>query len=136
MTRLQRTRTPDGRRLEVSHVLSVPAADAWEVLVDTARWPEWSPLVNGVESTDRRIRTGTTGRVRVSGVWVPFRITDCSDYRWSWRISRVPVASHRVDDLREGRCRIAFELPLHAVGSVPVCLRALERLEELLVAEE
>ncbi|WP_440765363.1 SRPBCC family protein [Natronorubrum sp. DTA7] len=133
MTQLRTAHTPDGRRLEASHVLEAPAADAWELLVDTARWPEWSPLVNGVESTDRRVRSGTTGRVRVSGVWVPFRITDCSDRRWNWRMSGVPIAAHRVDDLGESRCRIVFELPLHAVGSVPICLRALERLEALLV---
>lgn len=133
MTRLRTVHTPDGRRLEASHVLEAPADDAWNLLVDTTRWPEWSPLVNGVESTDRRIRTGTTGRVRVSGVWVSFRITDCSERRWAWRISGVPVAAHRVDALEGGRCRIVFELPLHAVGSVPICLRALERLEELLV---
>ncbi|WP_436343323.1 SRPBCC family protein [Natronorubrum sp. FCH18a] len=133
MTRLRTAHTPDGRHLEASHVLEAPADDAWDLLVDTTRWPEWSPLVNGVESTDRRVRTGTTGRVRVSGVWVSFRIADCSERRWAWRISGVPVAAHRVDDLEGGRCRIVFELPLHAVGTAPVCLRALERLEELLV---
>ena len=133
MTSLRTAHTPDGRRLEASHVLEAPAGDAWELLVDTTRWPEWSPLVNGVESSDRRLRPGTTGRVRVSGVWVPFQIADCSDRRWTWRISGVPIAAHRVDDLGGDRCRIVFELPPHAVGSVPICLRALERLEALLV---
>lgn len=132
MTRVRTATTPDGRRLEVSHVLSVPAAEAWDALVDTTRWPEWSPLVNGVEATDRRLRSDTTGRIRVPGAWLPFRVTSCTERRWTWRVTGIPAAGHRVDDLGERRCRIVLELPLHAAGSVPVCLRALENLEALL----
>lgn len=132
MTRIQVVSTPDGRRLEVSHVLAVPPDDAWELLVDTRRWPEWSPVVTAVEATDRRIEAGTTGRVRGLGLWVPFEITSCADRRWTWRVARLPGASHRVDSLDERRCRVVFELPLRASGYVPACLRALERVEELL----
>ncbi|OLZ41274.1 polyketide cyclase [Natrinema saccharevitans] len=135
MTRVRTATTPDGRRLEVSHVLSVPAAEAWDVLVDTTRWPEWSPLVNGVEATDRRLRPDTRGRLRVPGAWVPFRITSRTERRWTWRVTGIPAAGHRVDDLGERRCRIAFELPVHAAGTVPVYLRALENLETLLEDE-
>ncbi|MXV62328.1 SRPBCC family protein [Natronorubrum sp. JWXQ-INN-674] len=137
MTRLQTTRTPEGRRLEASHVLDVPAADAWDLLVDTTRWPEWSPIVVGVESTDRRIRAGTTGRIRIPGAWLSFRVTGYqpADRRWRWRITGLPGAGHRVDDLGESRCRIAFELPLTATGYVPVCLRALEGLEAVLLED-
>ncbi|QFU83508.1 SRPBCC family protein [Natronorubrum aibiense] len=137
MTRLQTAHTPDGRRLEASHVLSVPADDAWELLADTTRWPDWMPLVNGVEATDRRVQTGTTGRIRVSGVWLPFRITDCSrsDRRWRWHLSGMPSGAYRVDALEESRCRVAVELPPHAVGAAPVSLRALESLESALGAE-
>lgn len=133
MTRVRPTHTQDGRRIEVSHVLEAPAADAWELLVDTTEWPSWSPLISGVESSDRRIRTGTTGRVRLSGVWTSFHITTCADRRWTWTLSRLPGATHRVDDLERNRCRIAFELPVYAAGSVPVTLRALENLEVRLV---
>ncbi|WP_339103933.1 SRPBCC family protein [Haloterrigena salinisoli] len=137
MTRLRRTRTPDGRRLEVSHVVDAAPDEAWELLVDTARWPEWSPIVNGVEATERRIRLDTSGRLRVPGAWVPFRVTAYvpAERRWSWRVLGLPGAGHRVDDLGANRCRIAFELPPTATGYAPVCLRALERLEELLEAD-
>ncbi|QRV15499.1 SRPBCC family protein [Haloterrigena salifodinae] len=137
MTRLRRTRTPDGRRLEVSHVVDAPPAEAWDLLVDTARWPEWSPLVTGVEATERRLRLDTSGRVRIPGAWVPFRITAYvpAERRWSWRVLKLPGAGHRVDDLGANRCRIAFELPPTATGYAPVCLRALERLEDRLLEE-
>ncbi|ELY62027.1 SRPBCC family protein [Natronolimnohabitans innermongolicus] len=135
MTRLQRTTAPNGRRLEASHVLEAPADDAWDALVDTTRWPEWSPIVSDVEASDRRIRRGTTGRIRALGAWIPFRVTAFApdEGRWSWRLLGLPGATHRVDDLGENRCRIAFELPPTATGYAPVCLRALERLEALLV---
>jgi hypothetical protein len=132
MTRVRTTRTPDGRRIEVSHVLAVPAADARDALLDTTRWPDWSPLVVGVEATDRRVRAGTTGRVRLPGVWLPFRITSRTDRRWTWRVGGLAAGGLRIDDLGDDRCRIAFELPLHRSGYVPVCLRALENLEDLL----
>ncbi|WP_254763571.1 SRPBCC family protein [Natrinema marinum] len=136
MTRVRTANTPNGRRLEVSTVVAVPAADAWDAIVDTTRWPEWSPIVLGVESTERRIRTGTTGRVRLPGVWVPFRIASCAERRWTWRVTGVPAAGHRVDDLRDERCRIAFELPPSQAGSAPISLRSLENLEALLEGDE
>lgn len=138
MTRLQWTRTPNGRRLEASHVIDAPPAAAWDLFVDTTRWPDWSPVVSAVEATDRRIRLGTTGRVRLPGVWLPFRIDAYhpDERRWSWHIGGLPGASHRVDDLGPDRCRIAFELPPTAIGYAPVCLRALERLEAVLAGEE
>lgn len=136
MTRVGTTQTPDGRRLEVSHVLSVPATDAWDALVDTTRWPDWSPLLTGVEATDRRLRPGTTGRVRIPGAWLPFRITECTSRRWTWRVLGIPATGHRVDDLGSDRCRVAVELPRYATGYVPVCLWALETLESLLEDEQ
>lgn len=135
MTRLQVASTPDGRRLEASHVLSVRPETAWELLVDTRRWPEWSPVIEAVEATDRRVRTGTTGRVRVPSVWLPFDVTACAERRWTWRVARLSATGHRVDDLGEDRCRLVVELPLSAAGYAPVCLRALERIEALLEAE-
>ena len=135
MTRVRTATTPDGRRLEVSTVVAAPAADAWDALVDTTQWPEWSPVVLGVESTDRRIRADTTGRVRLPGVWVPFRITSRTERRWTWRVTGIPAAGHRVDDLRRDRCRIAFELPPSQAGSTPISLRSLENLETLLDAD-
>jgi hypothetical protein len=135
MTQLQVTSTPDGRRLEASQVVSAPADVAWEYLVDTKRWPEWSLTISAVESSDRRIRAGTTGRVRVPGVWLPFEVTSCADRRWTWRVARMSATGHRVEDLGNGRSRFVFELPLRGAGYAPVCLRALERLDRLLDEE-
>lgn len=138
MTQLRPARTPDGRRLEASHVIAAPADEAWDLLVDTTRWPEWSPTIREVEATDRRIRNGTRGRVRVPGVWLPFRVThvDRSERRWKWRVAGLPGPVHRVDDLGPDRCRVTFELPLGAAGYAPVCLEALESIAAVLEGRE
>ncbi|TYT62187.1 SRPBCC family protein [Natrialba swarupiae] len=135
MTRVQRRRTPDGDRVEISQVLAVAPERAWELLADTMRWPDWSPVVREVESTDRCVREGTTGRIRVPGVWLPFTVTSRTDRRWTWRVPCVPSAGHRVDDLGDRRCRVVFEVPFHAAGSVPICLEALENIESALAED-
>ena len=135
MTRVQRLPGSHGLGLEASHVLEVPPEEAWDLLVDTHRWVDWSPTVTAVEASDRRIGPDTTGRVRlVGGLWVPFEITDYDreDRRWDWRVARVPSIGHRVDALGDDRCRIAFELSTAAAGYIPVCLRALEGMEAVL----
>ncbi|RQG99049.1 SRPBCC family protein [Natrarchaeobius oligotrophus] len=131
MTRIRTVRTPEGTRLEVSHVLAAPPDEIWDLFNDTTRWPEWSPVVNGVESTDRRVRAGTSGRLRVPGAWLPFTVTERSDRRWTWRVAGTQGAGHRVDDLGADRCRVAFELPPLAAGCAPVYLEALERIDAI-----
>lgn len=107
-------RTPDGYRVEISRYIDAPREVLWDLLTDTTRWPDWGPSVEEVVYPDRYIRCGERGRVRVSdglgGVWVPFQITSCSDYRWTWSVSpptlglgafdlapRVPATGHRVE---------------------------------------
>lgn len=132
MTRVRRLPGSHGLGLEASHVLEVPPEDAWDFLVDTHRWADWSPTITAVEASERRVGPDTTGRVElVDGPWVPFGVTDYDDEegRWEWRVAGVPSTGHRVDALGDDRCRIAFELPTAAAGYLPVCLRALEAIE-------
>jgi hypothetical protein len=134
-------RTPSGRRLAVSRVVDGPAADAWALLTDTARWPEWGPSVAAVDASAGVVAEGTTGRIRLAGlgVWVPFRVDSCTGdeggrRRWTWTVARLPATGHRVDPLGD-QCRVTFEVPLLAAGYVPVCRRALDRIADL-VADE
>jgi hypothetical protein len=74
------------------------------------------------------------------GLELPFRITACAPCRWTWRVERVPATGHRVDapasEDATDRCRVVFELPVLAAGYAPVCLRALARIESILVADQ
>lgn len=126
-------RTPDGRRVELSRVVDAPADAVWDLFTDPARWPEWGPSVGAVDCEADRLRPGTTGRVRVAGVWVPFEVDVCDDerYRWTWRVAKIPATGHRVDPLGEHRCRAVFEIPILAGGYAVVCERALRRIAEL-----
>jgi hypothetical protein len=124
-------RTPDGRRLVVDRVVAADRDAVWDLLCDTDRWPEWGPSVSDVRSSDRIIEVGTSGEVQVAGgPWVPFEITSCGDYRWTWRVAKIPATGHRVDAV-PGGCRVVFEIPLAAAGYAVVCERALSRIERL-----
>jgi hypothetical protein len=132
-TAVRLSRTPDGRRIEVSRELPAPRDVVWDLLCDTESWPAWGPSVQAVDCQDRYITVGSTGRVELPlGLWVPFEVTECAGYRWTWTVARLPATGHRVDATAdEDRCRAVFEVPPLAAGYVPVCETALERLEEL-----
>lgn len=126
--------TPDGRRIEVARELPVDRRRAWELLTDTWRWPEWGPTVRDVDAPTRFISEGSHGSVNVLGaVWVPYEITACDGERWTWDVARIPATGHRVEDAGPERCRVVFEVPLLAAGYVPVCRRALSRVEAILL---
>ncbi|MFC7222414.1 SRPBCC family protein [Halalkalicoccus sp. GCM10025322] len=117
-----------GRVLEVGRRIDAPAEEVWDVLVDTRRWPEWGPSIRRVECSDRRIRTGSAGRLwTVGGLELPFEITTCEDRHWSWRVAGVSATGHRVERLDRG-CRVVFELPVIAAGYASVCCIALSRI--------
>ena len=123
--------TPSGRRLVVSQYVPADRGTVWELLTDTERWPDWGPTVTDVESEDRVVRAGTTGRVQLPiGLWLPFEVTSCGEHRWTWDVARIPATGHRVEREGEG-CRVGFELPLYAAGYALVCRRALARIETL-----
>jgi len=129
--------TREGATLAVGRDVAIPPAVAAEALRDTWTWTEWGPAIDGVESSDRHVRNGTTGRVRVGGAWLPFRVTGCDARRWDWRIAGLPATGHRVDRYAgdSDRCRVVIEVPLVAVGYVPVCRRALDRFAALVERE-
>lgn len=123
--------TPDGRRLVVSRQVDADRETVWNLLVDTERWPEWGASVRAVESEHRYIETGTTGRVEIpGGIRLPFEISHCESYRWTWEVARIPATGHRVRPCDTG-CRPAFELSILAAGYAPVCRRALATIGDI-----
>lgn len=123
-------RTPDGYRLEVGAEIDAPAERLWELLTHTTRWPEWGPLVADVVCDVDQIGTGTTGTLETTfGLDVPFRITSCLDFRWTWEVFGITATGHRVEPL-DGHCRVVFEVPLLAAGYAPICAVALDELAE------
>lgn len=122
-------RTPDGRRLEVSRDIDAPRDRVWEVFRDTETWPEWGPSVTDVDCPTRLVHEGTAGRVRtVGGLWLPFRVTSCRSYRWTWDVAKLPATGHRVEKRGEAS-RAVIEVPVVAAPYVAVCERGLRRLE-------
>ncbi|WP_180271735.1 SRPBCC family protein [Halorubrum persicum] len=123
----------EGTTLAVGRDIAVSPAVAAETLRDTRRWPDWGPAIDAVESDDRYVTRGTTGRVRVGGAWLPFRVTACNGRRWDWRVAGIPATGHRVDSYAgdADRSRVVVEVPAVAAWYVPVCRRALDRFAAL-----
>ncbi|WP_266077952.1 SRPBCC family protein [Haladaptatus caseinilyticus] len=120
-----------GRRLAVSRVIDAPTEVVWNLLTDTAYWPDWGPSVRAVECSDGTITAGSTGRVKTSlGIWIPFEVTSCDGYRWTWNVAGIPSTGHRVEGL-ETDSRVVFELPIFGAAYVPICQRALEKIARL-----
>lgn len=126
-------RDSNGRYLAVSREIDASAERVWDVLTDTACWPEWGPSVWAVECADRTIRLGSSGRIKTPfGLELPFEITAYDEFYWSWDVAGLPATGHRVEELADRNgCRVVFSLPLFAVGYVPVCQRALSRIDRL-----
>ncbi|WP_435194483.1 SRPBCC family protein [Natronomonas sp. EA1] len=119
-----------GPTVEVERDVNAPRDVLWEVLTDTATWPDWGPSVRAVDVVDRYVAPGDTGRIRTPLGWIPFEIESCGDYCWSWSVAGVPATGHRADH-REGGSRVVFEVPVWAVGYAPVCARAARQVARL-----
>lgn len=119
---------------EVSRSLKKPCGHIWEVLTDTATWPQWGPSVKAVECRDRIIKQGTRGRVRtVAGIWLPFIITRYEESRfWSWNVAGIPATGHRVEPQEKNLCQLTFEVPLIAAPYAYICKIALDRIAGIL----
>lgn len=119
------------RVLDVSRRVEVPAARAWDLLVETERWPEWGPSVLAVDAPPR-VGPGTRGRVRTPLGWLRFEVTGYEEGRaWRWRVAGMPATGHRVEPLGAQACRITFEVPLWATPYALVCRVALGRIARL-----
>jgi hypothetical protein len=74
--------------------------EAWSLLVQPARWPEWAPHVRGALGLGApEVQPGRRGAVRLLGV-VPVPATivskDTNNRAWRWRVGGVVTMDHVV----------------------------------------
>jgi hypothetical protein len=123
--------------LETAVEMNVPTAEAWELLIDTQRWPAWGPSVARVDCADRYIGLGTVGRVQtVFGFWLPFQITEfTAGHYWRWQVAGMPATGHRVASIGPNLCRVIFEVPWLAAPYLIICRLAAHRVKNILEKE-
>jgi hypothetical protein len=119
-------------RPSVSREMSVPAAQAWDLLTHVAAWPQWGPTVSGATVPSGVIGPGSRGSVRTAvGVSLPFKVTRFEPGRmWAWSVAGIPATDHHVRPTPSG-CVVSFGVPLWAPGYLAVCALALRRIERL-----
>lgn len=120
-------------RIWVSRTLSSRPEHVWNILTDTCRWPQWGPSVTEVESTDRFIRAGTTGRVKtVFHLWLPFTTTSFIEMQsWGWKIGAFKATGHTVSRTDDGSCVLTFDMPWWAFLYIPTCWLAIHRIDSI-----
>jgi uncharacterized protein YndB with AHSA1/START domain len=120
--------------MDVGAELDAAPERAWELLSNTARWPDWGPSVVAVEPAAARVEPGLRGRVRtIAGFSLPFEITAVEAGRsWRWRVAGIAATGHRVERLGPDRCRVVFEVPRWAAPYAIVCRVALRRMARAL----
>jgi len=118
----------------VEREIDAPPEVVWELLVDTRRWPEWSPSVRDVRCEGHRLREGARGRVNVGlpGVWLPFHVSALTPGRsWTWRVGGFAEVEHGVEPRGEGGSTLRFVLRGLPRPYAWVCRRAARKLVEL-----
>jgi hypothetical protein len=124
-------------QLTTAVAINVPATAAWELLIDTHRWPEWGPSVARVDCADRCIGPGTIGWVQTAfGPWLSFQITEfIAGQYWHWKVAGIPATGHRVLSIGPSLCRVVFEVPVLAAPYLIVCRLAAQRIKNILEEE-
>jgi uncharacterized protein YndB with AHSA1/START domain len=119
--------------IEVSRELRASVETVWELITDTLRWAEWGPSVIAAECRERFIAKGSRGRVKtLAGIWIPFVVTQFEPpHSWAWSVLGIPATGHRVEPVKEGVCRLVFEVPLLAIAYTVVCQIALQRIARI-----
>jgi uncharacterized protein YndB with AHSA1/START domain len=117
-------------RLRIGAEIDAPLDVVWDLLTDTQRWPEWGPSIRSVQSAERHIRSGSTGRVQtVVGVRLPYQVTEIDPGRsWDWRVAGLPSTGHEVDSIALDKCRVVFTVPWLLAPYAIVVKLALRRL--------
>lgn len=122
------------RRPAVDRFIEASPDVVWRLLTDVNSWPSWGPSVRGAKLADGTSALSSQSRGvvwTVLGARLPFRITRWEDgRRWDWTVTGVPATGHEVVP-EAGGCRVRFEVPWWAVGYLPVCVLALQRLEKM-----
>ena len=72
--------------LDVGTLIDAPVSRVWRLMTDTQTWTRWGPSLKEVDSPERFIRAGLTGRIRTPfGIWAPFTIEAFEpEQYWDW----------------------------------------------------
>jgi uncharacterized protein YndB with AHSA1/START domain len=115
------------RLFETTRHIDSPTQPVWEVLFDVARWPEWTPTIEGVERLDHgRFGVGSRARVRQPrlprAVWEVSEVVDGRSFTWEAKGPGMKtIARHEVlPDAGGSQVTLSIEQtgPMGAVAAV------------------
>ena len=115
------------RLFETSRHINAPPQRVWEVLIDVARWPEWTPTILAVTRLDDGpFHVGSRARIRQpklpTALWEVTEIVDGSEFIWEAKGPGMKTtARHQVvPDLTGSQVTLSIEQtgPVGAVAAL------------------
>lgn len=91
-----------GRAFRTTRQVDAPPERVWEVMIDVARWPEWTPTVTSVEPLDGGpLAVGSRVRIRqprlATATWVVTEVAPGHRFTWEATAPGIrSVATHEV----------------------------------------
>lgn len=104
---------------EVSAGIAAPLQDAWTVLADVERWPEWTDSMSKVELIGGPLAVGTKVRIKQPRlppvVWEVTHLDAGRAFSWeATSLGMTTVADHRL--MSEGPDRVTLALCIQRSG--------------------
>jgi uncharacterized protein YndB with AHSA1/START domain len=127
------------RMFKTTRHIDAPTQPVWEVLLDVARWPEWTPTIDSIERLDHGpFGVGSRARVRQPrlprAVWEVTEVVDGRSFTWEANGPGMnTIARHEVvPDAGGSKLTLSIEQtgPMGAVAAV-IWRRLTQRYIEL-----
>jgi len=109
-------------RWESSVLIDAPASLVWQLTIDVANWPSFTPTVRRVERLDDGpMRVGSTARIKqpgqTSAVWTVTRVVPEREFTWQTRrMGLTMVGSHALTTVGS-QCRNTLSIDVAGPGS-------------------
>lgn len=127
------------RLFETSRHIAASTQPVWDVMIDVARWPEWTPTIESVERLDAGpLRIGSRTKVRQpklpQALWEVTEVVDGQAFTWEAKGPGMKtIARHQVvPDTTGSKVTLSIEQtgPMGAVAAL-VWRRLTQRYIEL-----
>ncbi len=114
---------------EVTVEIDACQSQAWTVLTDVARYPEWTDSMTRVRRVDAgQLRVGSTAKIKQprlpTAVWEVTELQPGHAFTWQAKSPGITtVAGHRLDSREKGRTTLA--MTIHQSGPLAPVFRPL-----------
>src|SRR5947209_1497520 len=110
-------------RITESVVINATADQIWPVLIDVARWREWTRSIQRVDVLDPPLRLGSRAKIKQPKfpgvVWKVSSFEPHHAFTWTATSpGMTSTAGHRIEELPDMTCRVTLTLEQSGPGAI------------------